>query len=220
MRSLWTVLSVFALVLPVWAQAGAAQGVFQIDFSNAGLVPSHWVLTLHPDGSGHFLSERGSAPPDPAEGLQAPGVDRDIQVSAEFAQRVFETARQQNFFNEDCESHLKMAFQGWKKLSYSGSAGRGNCKYNYSKNKEIEEFGDSLIAVAETILEGSRLEVLLKHDRLGLDKEMEYMVEAAKDGRLQQFSTIRSILERLADDDEVLDRVRNRAKMLLKRAET
>jgi hypothetical protein len=62
--------------------------------------------------------------------------------------------------------------------------------------------------------------MLLQHDRLGLDKEMEYLVDAAGDGRAQQICAIREILVRLAEDDEVLDRVRKRAKLLLVQAGT
>jgi hypothetical protein len=43
-------------------------------------------------------------------------------------------------------------------------------------------------------------------------------MEAAGDGRAQQICTIRGILERLAGDPEVMDRVRKRARALLARA--
>jgi hypothetical protein len=69
--------------------------------------------------------------------------------------------------------------------------------------------------VAGTILEGARLEILLQHDRLGLDSEMEYVAEASKDGRLQEIGAIRGILDRLADDPDVMVRVRRRAKAML-----
>ena len=138
-------------------------------------------------------------------------MDRDIQVSAGFAGRVFAAAERHNWFNEPCESHLKVAFQGWKMLTYTGPQGHGSCTFNYSKDKEIQTLGDSLEAVAETILEGARLELLLQHDRLGLDAEMEFLTEAVGDGRAQQVCAIREILERLAQDDSVLERVRKRA---------
>ena len=228
MRGVWLALALTAVALPVRGGAGVAAGqVFEVDYSNPGLSPSHWVLTLYPDGSGHFRSERGrmtnaagpGAAQDAVTGIEAPDVDRDIRVSAEFAGRVFETAHRRKFFSSDCESHLKVAFQGWKKLSYSGPDGEGGCAFNYSKDKEIQELGDSLVAVAGAILEGARLESLLQHDRLGLDQEMEYLVEAAGDGRVQQICTIRGILERLADDPEVMERVRKRARALLARGE-
>jgi hypothetical protein len=115
---------------------------------------------------------------------------------------------------------MKVAFQGWKTLTYTGPQGQGSCTFNYSKDKEIQNLGDSLIAVAETILEGARLEVLLQHDRLGLDQEMEFLTEAVGDGQAQQICAIREILERLAQDDGVLERVRMRARALLAHGST
>jgi len=149
------------------------------------------------------------------QGIEAPDVDRDLNVSAGFADRVFEAARQGRLFRSDCESHMKVAFQGWKKLTYIGPEGAGSCEFNYSKDKEIQGLGESLIAVAAGILEGARLEALLQHDPLGLDSEMEYLSEAAKDGRVQEVRTIREILVRLAADPAVMTRVRKRARALL-----
>lgn len=218
MRAAWFLLGM-ACMLPVSGQAGSAPDAeFQIDFTNPSFFPSHWTLTLHPDGSGHFRSEKGNAR---SSGIEAPDVNRDIQVSIEFAGRVFEMAHKHRLFNEVCESHMKqVAFQGWKRLSYSGPDGQGACVYNYSKDQKIEDLGESLGAVASTIVEGARVELLLQHDRLGLDREMEYLVEAAGDGRVQQLGTIRGILERVANDDGVLERVRTRARSLLAKAET
>jgi len=212
--TVWLVLAVLAMAAHAVGEPGP---VLVVDYSNPGLMPAHWVLTLSPDGSGHFRSERGSAPMDAAQGFEAANVDRDIKVSTEFAGRVFETVHQHRLLNTECESHMKVAFQGWKRLSYNGPDGAGTCTFNYSKDKEIQTLGESLVAVAGAIVEGARLETLLQHDRLGLDKETEFLVEAAGDGRVQQIGTIRGILERLADDPEVMDRVRKRARVLLAR---
>ena len=215
-RELGLAVTLLALAAPVAAYGQTppvADPTFQLDFTNPGLSPSQWTLTLRPDGTGHFRSQVGKPLDDTTQGL--PAVDRDIQVSTAFAGRVFAAAERHKWFKESCESHLKVAFQGWKTLSYSGPQGQGSCTFNYSKDKEIQNLGDSLEAVAETILEGARMELLLQHDRLGLDAEMEFLVEAVGDGRAQQVCVIRETLERLAQDDTVLERVRKRARMLL-----
>lgn len=209
-----------ALVLSAPAQvANPSAPVILLDFSNPDLSPSHWSLTIHPDGSGHFRSERNSAPGARPQGIDAPNVDRDVQLSTEFAGRVFQLAQTHKHFQIECESHMKVAFQGRKKLSYQGPGGDGSCEFNYSRDKEIQSLGESMVAVAETIVEGARLETLLQHDPLGLDQETEFLVEAAGDGRVQQIGAIRTILERLAGDDAVMERVRKRARMLLARVE-
>jgi hypothetical protein len=224
MRAVWLALALAALALPGQGEVGADAGaVFQVDFSHPGLSPSHWTLTIRPDGSGHFRSERRSPTSEGSQGeaqaqtqgIEAPSVDRDIQVSAGFAERVFQTARRHKSSKSECESHLKVAFQGQKKLQLSGPDGGWVCEFNYSQDKEIQALGDSLVAVAGTIVEGARLEVLMQHDRLGLDSETEYLVEAVGSGRLEQVCTIRGILERLANDPAVMERVRKRARVLL-----
>jgi len=203
----------------VCASAQTAGPVFTVEYTNQGLSPSQWALTLHPDGSGHFTSQVSSAPADHSGELGLPGIDRDINVTQKFAASLFEAAQHNAWFNKDCESHLKVAFQGWKKLSYSGPEGSGSCTFNYSKDKEIQALGDSLVGVSLTILEGAKLEMLLQHDPLGLNKEMGFLASAAQEGRAQQLCAISGILERLAQDDHVMDMVRKQARLLLARAD-
>jgi hypothetical protein len=210
-----------ALTLTAHGQVAAASDpMVQVDYSNPGLSPPQWTMTLRPDGTGHFRSQPGKPPDGGQSQIDTPAVDRDFQVSAPFAGRVFDAAQRHKWFNEACESHLKVAFQGWKTFTYSGPQGQGNCTFNYSKDKEMQALGETMEAVAETILEGARLELLLQHDRLGLDAEMEFLADAAGDGRAQQLVAIREILERVAGDDAVLDRVRKRARALLEHATT
>ena len=210
-------------VLPLTAGAAtdhaSSDTSLRIDFSNPGLTPSQWTFEFHPDGTGHFRSQRGDAPAEDPRVMEVSNIDRDVQVSPKFAERAFQVAQHHKFFRSDCESHLKVAFQGMKKLTYSGPKGDGSCEFNYSKDNDIQNLGDSLVAVATTIIEGARLEKLLQHDPLGLDKEIQNVQEAAEDGRAQQICSIRDILERLSEDRSVLERVRKRAKALLAHAE-
>jgi hypothetical protein len=191
----------------------APDSVIQTDFSDPGLSPSQWTLVLHPDGSGHFRSQTTSKADSKV--IETPAIDRDIEVSREFADRAFDTAKSHKMFNAKCESHLKVAFQGWKTFTYTGPEGHGSCTFNYSRDKDIQSLGESMEAVAQTVEEGARLELLLQHDRLGLDQEMQFLTEAFHDGRAQEVDAIHDILERLAADDEVLERVRKQAQSLL-----
>jgi hypothetical protein len=216
MKPLLLAFLISTLALPARAEAGE---LFRVDFSNPAVSPSTWTLILHPDGSGHFHSERGNAPAQDPPVMEAPNVDRDIHLSQSFIEKVFREAQEHSPARADCESHLKVAFQGWKKLTYEGAGGRWSCEFNYSRDKQMQALGDTMIAVAATILEGARLEMLLQHDRLGLDKEMEYISDASSDGRLVQLCAIHDILERLADDDGVMERVRKRARLLLAKSE-
>ena len=210
------VLLAAAMFLGSAASGGADSGpVVQMQYSNPGLIPAQWTLVIHPDGSGHFTSERGGAPREKGGGLEPANIDRDVQLTPQFAQSVFQVARRKKLFQQPCDSQLKVAFQGMKTLTYSGPDGHGSCAFNYSKDVEIQGLGESLVSVAATLIEGERLEMLMRHDPLGLDRETATLVEMAEDRRAQQLGLIRPILKRLAGNEEVLQRVRRRATDLL-----
>lgn len=215
MKAVWLFALAMAIALPA---SGESDAVVKVDFSNPGLSPSHWTLVLHPDGSGHFHAEGGARSSEDEDVIAPARIDRDVTLTGDFTNHVFQTVHDPRVLKGKCESHLKVAFQGLKKIDYSGPDAAGGCEFNYSSNKEIQDLGDSLVAVGSTLIEGARLELLYQHDPLGLDKAIQYVVEASDDGRLQQICAIRGILERLEDDPRVLDRVRKRAKMLLARA--
>ncbi len=212
------VLVLAALAAASVSAMGQQEQVFQVEYTNQGLIPARWTLSFDPDGRGHFRTERGTAP-RPEKEFEAPDQDRDVQLSGKFAGHAFEVAKQKRMFRSGCESRMKVAFQGIKKLSYSGPDGQGSCEFNYSKDAEIEGLGDDFISVANTLIEGARLQILMQHDRLGLDHETEMLTQFAADGRALQIGSIRDILERLAGDDSVMERVRRRARALLARAE-
>lgn len=195
-------------------QADTGRSV-EIQYNNPALIPARWTLVLHPDGSGHFTTQRGDAPRAERGGVEPPNQNVDVHLSADFTRHVFEVAEHKKRFNASCESHMNVAFQGTKTLSYAGPDGSGSCAFNYSKDADIQSLSDSLVSVATTLIEGARLEMLLRHDPLGLDKETEELMEMAADGRVQQIGSIRDILEQLAGDDEVMERVRKRAQTLL-----
>lgn len=208
------------MIIVLAASAGAwgqAERTVKIEFSNPGLIPATWTLEIHPDGNGHFRSERGTAPRTMGW-TEPPDLDTIVQVSAAFATHVFETAAAERYFQMDCESPAKVAFQGTKRLSYTGPDGSGACSFNFSKEKPIQDIGDALEAVAATIIEGARLERLRQHDRLGLDQEIQTYAEMLTDGRAAEVGTIREELERIADDEAVMERVRRKARDLLAKA--
>ncbi|HET7104814.1 MAG TPA: hypothetical protein VFI20_12060 [Terracidiphilus sp.] len=215
MRVLLIAVAAAFFITPAWAGAVVR---LRIDYSNPRLIPSGWTLVLYPDGAGHFRSERGTTQPSKIT-MEPTDVDKKIQLSQQFTEHVFAAMQHGKLLDENCESHMKVAFQGWKKFTYSGPDGERTCEFNYSKDKQLQGLGDAFIGVANTIIEGARLEMLLDHDPLGLDSEMGFILEASHDGRLRQLCTIRGILEKLASNPSVMERVRRRARILLARAD-
>jgi hypothetical protein len=216
-----SILAVFVMslnLLGAHSQAAVSTDtLIRVEFTHAALSPSHWILEMHPDGRAHFHSDFRAFNPnkDDPSLTTMPVIDNEIHLTPEFVQLFFSTAHERHFFNIQCESHDKVAFQGNKKITYSGPDGTGSCLYNFSTDKRIQDLGDSAIALAASIVEGVKLKSLAAHDRLGLDREMEYVTDAVKDGRMQQIGVIHDELESLASDDSLLERVRRRARLIL-----
>jgi len=189
--------------------------VFHMEYTNAKLMPSHWILKLSPDGNGWFDAEGGAPQPESKGKIEAGPVHRAVQLSPELTERVFKTAREKKLFQINCESHMKVAFQGTKRFTYTGPEGTGSCEYNYSKDKDIQNLGDALLEVETTLMFGARLEKLLQHDRLGLDWELQSLADAIHGGNALELETIHETLARIADDEMVLDRARKKARVLL-----
>ena len=176
------------------------------------------MLTVEEDGSGHFRSE-GAGPTDgqsmASEPLSLPQ-DRPIHISKALRDSMFAAARKNKLFAISCDDGGKnIAFQGTKTLEYEGPEGKGSCMYNWSKNAQIDKLTDQFEAMAATLDEGSKLEREYEHGRLSLDAEMEILEQMVHDGRAIEVENIAPILQTLAGDEAVLQRVQRRARALL-----
>jgi len=188
------------------AGAFAQTATVTFTFDNPALVPPHYSITMHEDGSAEYSQPA-------TEGAAA--LTRPMMVSEEIRKQVFATARK-NHFTKPCDMKQKTAFTGNKTLSYAGPDGSGSCTFNYSGDGRIEEVAGQLIATANTLDEGRKLESLLAHDKLGLDAEMEILAGEHADGRALELENIAPVLRAISGDEEVLNRPRMRADALLK----
>jgi hypothetical protein len=69
--------------------------------------------------------------------------------------------------------------------------------------------------MAATMEEGSKLKRQYEHGRLSLDSELEFLDQMVHEGRAIELENIAPILQTIAGDDAVLQRVQRRAKALL-----
>jgi len=120
-----------------------------------------------------------------------------------------------------CDDGAKnIAFQGTKTLQYEGPEGRGSCTYNWSKNGQIDKLTDQFQGVVTTLDEGSKLQRQYEHGRLSLDTELEFLEQMVHEGRAIELENIAPILQTLAGDEAVLQRVQRRARALLAEAKS
>lgn len=203
--------------LPLAAQTA----VIRFTYENPKLQPPKYVLTVQEDGTGHYKSEAGGPPPDDPQSVSSAPQDRPIHISKALRDSLFASARKNKLFAIPCEDSQKnIAFQGTKTLEYEGPEGKGSCIYNWSKNAQINKLTEQFEAVAVTLEEGGKLQKQYEHGRLSLDTEIGYLDQSVRDGRATEVENIAPILQKLAEDDAVLQRVQRRARGLLAMAKT
>jgi hypothetical protein len=139
-----------------------------------------------------------------------------VSITPATTDRIFALSQKLDRFNVACASKAKnIADTGTKSLSYSGPDGTGSCTYNYSENKDVEELTGIFQGMAETMDEGRALDRLHRFDRLGLDAAMAFLAQEVSAGRALEVGTIAASLRSIADDADVMQRVRARARTLL-----
>ena len=219
------------LALPVLRSAPAQQSpsasqaaTLTFHFERPGLPVPTYTLVLHPDGTGTYQAQyapvtqpasryggvdaSASAPPE--------SVSMPILLSEATTARLFERARTVGYFEHPCESKAKnIANTGKKVLSYTGPDGTGSCTYNYTDNKLIDGLTDTFFGIAYTLEEGHTLAASHRFDHLGLDSQMIQFTEAVKEGRALEVGAIAPVLRSIAEDAQLLERVRARATQLL-----
>jgi hypothetical protein len=220
---LW--LFVFLIASPVVAQTPAT---ITFTFDRQGLSVSHFILSVDESGHGRYQAdELQSASPKFAQyaGAAETGtpalkhIDRPLELSRATVESIFRIARAINHFNIPCAARMKnIANTGDKTLSYIGSDGTGNCAYNYSENKNVAALTDTFQSIAFTLDQGRKLDFDHRYDRLGLDEDMAHLVQAVDEKHALEVGTIAETLTALIDDGAVLQRVRQRAAILLEQA--
>jgi hypothetical protein len=204
-------------VLPLLLATGLYGAQIRFTYENAKLEPHKYVITVEEDGSGHFTSESTGAAD--GQNLGSEPQDRPIHISKELRTSMFAAAHKNKLFARNCEDGGKnIAFQGTKTLEYNGPDGKGSCTYNWSKNAQIDKLTSQFQAIATTVDEGGKLEKEYAHSRLSLDGEMETLEALVKDGRAIELENIAPILQKLAGDEAILQRVQRRARALLQAA--
>ncbi|MGC2300122.1 MAG: hypothetical protein WA476_15045 [Acidobacteriaceae bacterium] len=189
-------------------------------FEHPQLQPSRYTITIDETGAGRFASEPGPVG-DASDGVFPTALDRPILLDDSLRSDLFRYARSHSFFATHCSaSQTGLAFTGNKTLSYSGPDGNGSCTFVWAGDPALQRMADQLGAVAFTLEEGRRLDVEVRHDRLGLDAELETLQDAVKDRRAWDLPNIADQLKVIAEDQQVMDRARKRALALLSRCET
>jgi hypothetical protein len=191
-------------------------------FERPGLPVPVFTLTVHADGTAIYEASVRPEVPRYSPYAATIGAQPDIQVTANVTltpattMKLFDEVRSTHNFANGCASKAKnIASSGKKTLTYTAEAGTATCAYDYTEDKTIYALTSTFEAIAFTLDEGRKLENKHRYDRLALDPETEYLVNAVQAGNAVELATIAPTLRSLADDPQLLERVRTRAAKLL-----
>jgi hypothetical protein len=211
----------FVLLLPLCGATLPAQPPAAADvtfaFERTGLPVPRFTLAVDQNGRGTYKGDQ--AEPVVRGVLAQPATvafEQKFEISSQTTRRIFALADELDHFNIACASKAKnVADTGTKTLTYIAPGTMLSCTYNYTENKGVNELTGLFLAIAETMDEGRTLDHLHRYDRLGLDTAMGFLTQQVSEGHALEPGTIATTLRSIADDAEVIERVRMRALALL-----
>jgi hypothetical protein len=198
----------------------ASSSLAQVSFSfdRKGLPVPTYRFIVNRDTTGAYQGQEIPPSSGPAASAELPSEREDAGGGGgrEGNGTMKALRRQLKLFNIPCASKAKnIADTGTKTLTYRGSDGSGSCTYNYTESKDVQALTDIFEGIAETMDEGRELDRLHRYDRLGLDAAMTFLAQEVSAAHALELQTIAPTLHSIADDPDVMERVRTRAGALL-----
>jgi hypothetical protein len=204
-------------------RSDATVPMVSFDFEHPAMDPDHYAIAVQSTGPAAYRSEPlvrlGEPPGDPYL--------VKFTMSPSTCQRVFELAKQTNYFKGEFEyTKSKIANTGIKTLTYMEGhfppdlehpvKGKLNqTTYNWSENPAIQELTRIFQGISTTLEFGHRLDFERRFDKLGLDAELKRMAEMQKTGQLEEVQAIAPTLKNIANDVSVMHIARQRAQEIL-----
>jgi hypothetical protein len=186
-------------------------------FERAGLPVPRFILTVDQNGRGTYKGDQTE--PGVRGVLAQPATvafEQKFELSSQTTRRIFALAGELDHFNIACASKAKnVADSGTKTLTYAAPGTMNSCTYNYTENQSVAALTDLFQGVAETMDHGRALEHLHRYDRLGLDDELQSFTREVAAGHAIELQTIAPALRSIAQDADLMQRVRTRANALL-----
>jgi hypothetical protein len=212
----------FALILllavvPASAQRDAtADAELSVTFNfewSQGVPWQMYSITVQSDGKTRFQGQ--PAPESPNSDTDP--FQQDFTMSEANRTKIFDVARKLNYFQGDFDSHLKKIAQtGTKTLEYKSATTHGSTTYNWSQNADVEELTRLFLAIANTIDCGRKLAFQYRFDKLGMDTRLKELAELRTNHGAEELSAIAPILQKIADDPNMMHISRQTAQQLLR----
>lgn len=203
-------------VIPVPQPTGSYVG-FKFDWDQ-GRPWLRYTITVDDAGNTHFEGVG-----NPIESGDSDTLTQDFAMSEANRQKIFELAKNLEFFRANLETKQKnIAKTGQKTLEYHGRSADGrqgvnhSSTYNYSPNADVQELTRIFQSIATTLDFGRKLAFDYRFDKLGIDARLKGLQDMQTMHYIEELQAIEPILQKIAADPNVMHMNRMTAKQLLK----
>jgi hypothetical protein len=212
------------------AQAPAKQVVF-FSFHHAQLDPPEYTFQVSQDCNAVYTAkprhEEKTATNDPdAEQEQEPaeeneqGERREVRLSDATCNSILAAAKSLDYFKGDFEFRKhRVAYTGDRVLGYFAPGVSNKTSFTWSENPQVQQLSATFEGIAATLEAGPKLQYLRRFDRLGLNEALKKIEEQARKGWLKELQLLAPELQSIANDGQVMNIARQRARDLLQLAQ-
>jgi hypothetical protein len=177
--------------------------------------PPRYSIAIDSAGRATYHSEPNG---DPNGGSAPDPYQVEWTVTEATRTKVFDAARQLNYFQGKFETKAKVAQTGIKTLTYKDSSRDNSTSYNYSENPLVRDLTQIFQAIATTAEMGRKLSYDVRYNKLGVDSDLKALQEEQRGGDAIEFLSIAPILQRIANDNAMFRMSQQRARAILKAA--
>ena len=150
--------------------------------------------------------------------LENEPVTVNLHINRSKVVSLYSLFRQANFLNESKSftSDRKVANLGMKTICFETGKQQREVNFNYTEDKTLREINDFFENLAEQEKTLFEIELALKHDRLGIPKRLDSLEREFSANRIIAPERFRPILERISEDESLINLARKEAMKLLK----
>ena len=195
---------------PAVVKSGQETDIFLFDWPQ-GRPWISYFLKVGADGKTHFEGDPNAAEPGDSDPFQ-----QDFLLSRTNRQKIFDLAKKANYFQGNFDYPKKIAQTGKKTLEYESPSLQTSTTYNWSQNTDIQELTRIFQGIATTLDYGRKLTFQYRFDKLGMDQRIKELEQLQQQGYVEELQAIEPILQKIADDPNIMHISRETAKHLLK----
>lgn len=196
---------------PGAASSQAPTVVYEQDWKVAD--PEWYQISINSSGEASYRSRSHAK-----DGETAEPYNRQFIASAATRELVFQLAKSLNQFQGNFESHSKVAQTGKKTLTFRDGQKESSTSLNYSDSQEMNQLISLFQRISTTFELAQKLDFDVRFDKLGIDRDLKSLEHLEADHQLAELQVISPLLERIANDNGIMNIARQRARRLIEKS--